>query len=198
MFATLNHERRCIVMITVIIATKNRSVALREFSLSSLLNQDITDFEVLIWDASDDDLSEKAVDEVKNLFDERGIALIYQRALRVGSASQRNDAVRQANGDVIFFIDDDSEVSSSGIRTIERHFKDFKWLRGMAMPLIDKSKTGNLALRMPEFKIVRSIFRVLFFGKSVPRRSVRPSAYHTYPEVDLPGTAEWLCGGDMA
>jgi len=43
--------------ISVVIATRNRSDALETISLPSLAKQDFKDFEVIIWDGSDDDKS---------------------------------------------------------------------------------------------------------------------------------------------
>jgi len=60
-------------MISVIIATKNRDAALRDISLPSLLAQDTVDFEVIIWDASDSDRSEKVSGVFAPRFGKKGV-----------------------------------------------------------------------------------------------------------------------------
>lgn len=99
--------------ITVIIATKDRSGALAEISLPSLLRQE-PGFDVLIWDASADDRSRDVVQGYQERFRSAGIPLRYERAPRAGLTSQRNDAIKTVDSDVVFFIDDDSEVTRGG------------------------------------------------------------------------------------
>jgi glycosyltransferase involved in cell wall biosynthesis len=48
--------------LSVMIATKNRAEELRTISLPSLAKQDTRDFEVIVWDASEDDASQVAVE----------------------------------------------------------------------------------------------------------------------------------------
>ena len=43
--------------ISVIIATRNRAKALKNISVRSLIKQTYRNFEVIVWDASDNDLS---------------------------------------------------------------------------------------------------------------------------------------------
>ncbi len=52
-------------MISVIIPTRNRFEALKTISLPSLAKQDFKDFEIIVWDASDDDSSKKVIEEFK-------------------------------------------------------------------------------------------------------------------------------------
>ena len=108
--------------ISVVIATRNRADALEQISLPSLAKQDFKDFEVIIWDASDDDKSKIVVENF--IQSHPGIIVRYFKAPRVGLASQRNDVVKVARGDIIFFIDDDSEVSSDGLSALNETFKD--------------------------------------------------------------------------
>jgi len=82
--------------ISVIIATRNRADALEKISLPSLAKQDFKDFEVIIWDASDDDKSKIVVENF--IQSHPDMIVRYFKAPRVGSASQRNDAVKVARG----------------------------------------------------------------------------------------------------
>lgn len=185
-------------MISVIIATKNRSEAIANISLPGLLRQDTANFEVLIWDASDDESTKCVVGEAYPAFTEREINLIYERAARVGSASQRNDAVRAARGDVVLFLDDDSEASSDAIGVVRRYFDDFVWLKGLGLPLIDKRDRVDKYIAHPVLGALRDLAHDFFMGRQFAERKIMRSARNNFPAQDLPGIAEWLTGADMA
>ncbi|MGC8533888.1 MAG: glycosyltransferase family 2 protein, partial [Candidatus Parvarchaeum sp.] len=118
--------------ISVIIATRNRADALETISLPSLLKQDFKDFEVIIWDASDDDKSKNVVEKFIQSYPD--MIIRYFKAPRAGLASQRNDAVKMAKGDIIFFIDDDSKVSKDGLTAIYEAFQCNKDIIGVTLP----------------------------------------------------------------
>ena len=184
-------------MISVIIATKNRSEAIAAYALSGLARQDEIDFEVLIWDASDDESTKEIVDSQKDLFESRDIDLIYRKAARSGLASQRNDAVRAARGDVVFFLDDDCEPSSDAVRVVRKYFDDFAWLKGMGLPLINN--LHRVAIRKGGILAgIRRLCNRMFFGSTHLRREIRPSTNHVAPVMDVPGSAEFLSGCSMA
>lgn len=186
------------VQISVIIATINRAAAIAEICLPSLLKQDTSDFEVLVWDASDDDLTEKAVADRAEDFSRRGTLLRYVWAPRRGSASQRNDAVKEAKGVLIFFIDDDSEVSPNGISSLVAAFAGNSALKGAGLPLSEafpkseKGKDANLPRRLLTFA------RKTFWEGGGSARRIKKSALNVLSGTDFPGTAQWLSGGDMA
>jgi glycosyltransferase involved in cell wall biosynthesis len=186
------------MFISVIIATKNRSEAIENISLPSLLRQDSADFEILIWDASDDELTKRVVDEARHSFVEREIDLIYEYAPRAGSVSQRNDAVREARGDVVLFLDDDSEASSDAIGVVKHYFDDFAWLQGLGLPLIDKLARIDKYVAHPVIGMLRDVAYSFFFGRQSNTRNIRNSTRNNMPPLDAPGKAEWLTGADMA
>ncbi|MDR3165999.1 MAG: glycosyltransferase [Synergistaceae bacterium] len=185
-------------MISVIIATRNRNAAIAEISLPSLLRQDCSDFEVIIWDASDDESTRDVSCKLGPHFKDRRVDLIYQKASRVGIASQRNDAVRKAKGDVIFFIDDDAEVSSDGLGAIKRYFDDFAWLKGMGLPILDVHSRFDRYVTHPFFGAFRDFVFRFFMSKPPRYRKIMNSTRNILPIPDSPGIAEWLNGGCMA
>ena len=81
----------------------------------------------------------------------------YFKAPRVGLASQRNDAVKVARGDIIFFIDDDCEVSSDGLSALNEGFKD-QTTYGGGLKLIPKN--GKLSFKKKIDNLYRIIFRL--------------------------------------
>lgn len=120
--------------VSVIIATRNREDQLGSISLPSLARQlDVSWFEVVVWDASDNSKSKMLVEAFAA--EHPGIVVRYFKAPRVGLARQRNDAVNEANGDVVFFIDDDSEVSPDGVRALAEMFAADDRVAGGCLPL---------------------------------------------------------------
>ncbi len=182
-------------MISVIIATKNRSVELKNISLKSLLSQDEGDFEIIVWDASDTDLSRGVVNTMEPSFTEKGINLIYSSAPRIGSASQRNDAVSHAKGEVFFFIDDDSEVSSDGIRAIRECFENNPQVMGAALPVTEveagRVSDGNQSVRE---RLKEWLYKIVGYRR---KRRVLPSGSAKGISATDPD-AEWLSGCSMA
>ena len=146
-------------MISVIIATKNRANALRDISLPSLLKQTLSNFEILIWDASDSTETEKVIQIFVPLFKNKGVFLRYYQAPRVGSCSQRNDAIKKVCGDVAFFMDDDMEISTKAIHDLQDLFSSFTWLMGATFPMLDL----RYILPVKRNKIIRFFSRALAF-----------------------------------
>jgi GT2 family glycosyltransferase len=109
----------------VIIATKDRAEALEKYSLPSLSRSDYADFAVVVWDASVNDSARMVAEKKRPYF------LEYIKAPRVGSSSQRNDAIRYVldsypSARYIVFIDDDSELSPDALSGVTEGF----FLRG--------------------------------------------------------------------
>lgn len=120
--------------ITVIIATRNRANELKTISLPSLIKQQGAQFDVLVWDSSDTNESECVCGEFAKRFETAGIDFAYVQAPRRGLPSQRNDAIRSAKGDVVFFIDDDAMVGHGCIKVLSDYFDSYPWLMGAAPP----------------------------------------------------------------
>lgn len=178
-------------MISVLIATINRADALREISLPSLLRQDTDGFEIVVWDASDDDSSRAVCEEMSGSFRERGIDLRYHHAPRKGSSSQRNDAAAAARGSEVFFIDDDCEVSIDAIRSLDNCFRSFPWLMGAGIPMLNKTPSSGRS------SILKLAARMFGMKNGELRRKVTRAGGLSLPIKDLPGPAEWLSGGSM-
>jgi glycosyltransferase involved in cell wall biosynthesis len=179
-------------MISVIIATKNRDIALANISLPSLLNQKESDFEVILWDASDNSRTRLVAEKYCHPFSCNGVSLRYFPAPRQGSASQRNDAVEVASGDLIFFIDDDSEVSPDGISGLRECFASDPAIMGAAL-LVTESPVG-LEKTQEKNSIKDRLYRLVGYRK---KRVVSLSG--SAKGIEAPaGPAQWLSGCSMA
>jgi GT2 family glycosyltransferase len=93
--------------ISVVIVTRNRPGELAGISLPSLARQTCLPAQILVWDATD---GEATRDVVRDMQPVAGAPLEYARAPRRGTSSQRNDAIPHCTGDVILFLDDDTEL----------------------------------------------------------------------------------------
>lgn len=111
-------------ILSVIIATKNRAEAIERYALASLQKTPFRDFVCVVWDASDDGSTETVVKGGAYTF-----PLEYFRAPRLGSASQRNDAIdyvlkNKPSVRYVLFIDDDSELLEEAIEGVMDTFED--------------------------------------------------------------------------
>ncbi len=179
-------------MISVLIVTKNRHEALRDISLPSLLIQDYADFEVIIWDASKDDSSAVVVAFFVEKFKERGVTLSFFKAPRSGMTSQRNDGLKKAKGELIFFIDDDCEVSVEGLSGLAECIEQNPGCMGVGLVVQDIPLGLEVQNSAPDWKdkfyslIGYRRKRKVFLSGSAKGMSAPP------------GKAQWLSGGSMA
>ena len=183
--------------ISVIIATINRAEALKTISLPSLAKQSFKNFEVIIWDASDSSSSKNTAKQFLLSYPEMTIR--YFKAQRIGLASQRNDAIKVAKGKIIFFIDDDSEISNDGLYSLEKLFGNKKILGGglKLESRTTKERPLNKKNRHRCANIYYSIFRMPHSGK---KRLVMLSGGNIWPEAGEEHfeEVEWLPGFSMA
>lgn len=179
-------------MISVIIPTYNRTIALEQISLHSLLNQNAQGFEIIVSDTSTNAETECLVRDLQPSFHERGASLRYLKASRRGTVSQRNEAISVSAGDVLFFIDDDCEVSYDAISVIESYFDSFSWLKGLGLPLVSITPPHH-----GESLLVK-LGRFVFGDGPSDKRKVTAATRNIFPFADVPGDAEWLSGGSLA
>jgi GT2 family glycosyltransferase len=180
--------------ISVIIATRNRAEALEKISLPALAKQTFKDLEVILWDASD---NENSAEVIKG-FPELNIR--YVKAPRVGSCSQRNDAVKVARGEIIYFIDDDSEPSPEVLEAIYEAMSTGE-LAGCSPPVHNSCPLKRKALRSilrKTFGLIKFFLKFLLLKEERWRRVVRKSGRNAWPIKETPLGAQWLSGCSMA
>lgn len=180
--------------VSVIIATKNREEQLCTVSLPSLaLQHGTSSFEVIIWDASDNDKSRTVVKEFAA--ENPGVSVRYFKAPRLGLSAQRNDAVREAKGELVFFIDDDSEVSPDGISVLHEMFAADDRIVGGCLPLDyefpEGAKPAILRVSGPWARFVRGYYQVF-------EPSKKASGYFPPIPPAQQGAISYLFGCDMA
>ncbi len=79
--------------------------------LKSILQQTFTDFEVILID----DLSNDKTKDIIEKFTDKRIRYFRNKEL-LGLSQSRNECVKQARGDFVFFTDGDCVVSQIGFR----------------------------------------------------------------------------------
>lgn len=99
-----------------IIGTLNRTKEL-EYCLKSLMNQIYKNFEIIIIDQSDNDLTEKMI----ALFESENI--VYKHVEFCGLSRARNAALRLATGDYICLTDDDAYYHQDYLVNLVKHFQ---------------------------------------------------------------------------
>jgi glycosyltransferase involved in cell wall biosynthesis len=180
-------------LLSVIIATKDRAEALRTISLPALAAQDSRDFDVIVWDASECDTSQQVVEAF--MLANEDVNVRHYRAPRAGLPAQRNDAIKEALGDIIFFIDDDSEVSPDGVATLIDMFAKQQTLAGGCLPLEYwwPRKVGKSLRRAGSFGAFLLTAHARFFHPSTRLSGVAPASMPS-----TPGLTDFLPGCDMA
>jgi len=174
--------------ISVIIITRNRAEALEKISLPSLLNQTFKDFEVIVWDASDNDSSAEVVKRFPQL------NIRYFKAPRLGTCSQRNDAVKVTQGEIIYFIDDDSELSPDALEAIYEELSS-RELAGCSPPVQEKSPPESRGLKGFALNLFSQVF---LLGRMGRRNLVLKSGQTNWSIHDIPGETQILHGNSMA
>ncbi len=178
-------------LISVVIATKDRASALRDISLPSLRGQAFGNFEVLVWDATED-LSGKEAFDVSVAGDAR---FSWRAAPRAGSASQRNDALEQVRAPLVLFVDDDTRLPRDALGRFVEAFSQDARLGGAGLVVVDREDADKAARRKGLGWILRCLFLLDAAGR---KRRVLASGMNTMPVPDVPGEAEWLTGCCMA
>ena len=179
-------------MISVVIITRNRARQLGDISLPSLLAQDYGEFEVILWDASDTADSYHVAESFRERFSQRRIFFRFFSAPRKGSSSQRNDALSECRGDLVFFIDDDSHVSPDGIRSLHECFDSDSLIMGAGLRVFEAP--SNLQDAGSRETVSAFVER-----RSGYRKKRVVSLSGSAKGISAPaGPAEWLSGCSMA
>jgi len=109
------------MQLSVIIPTRDRVVSLRE-TLKSLVSQKAPPFETLIVDNSPQGTGRKAVEDFRDSWIPGTLAYIHHP--QGGLAEARNRGVREANGDLLVFSDDDVLFSPGWLNGFLRRFQE--------------------------------------------------------------------------
>ena len=109
-------------MITLIICTYNREKYIGPL-LESIAKNDYptTDYEILLVDNNCTDNTRGVCEQF--CAEHTDISLRYVVETEQGLSAARNKGIKEANGEIIIYVDDDAEVDADYIRNYAEHFK---------------------------------------------------------------------------
>lgn len=110
--------------ITVIVCTLNRSDKLRN-CITSIMNNTFTDFEIVLIDQSNSDLTK----EVVKKFETKKVN--YFKMYDKGKSKAINMAISKASGDILSFTDDDCIVDKDWLKNIKKSFQEYEDITGV-------------------------------------------------------------------
>ncbi|MGC8622183.1 MAG: glycosyltransferase, partial [Caldisphaera sp.] len=109
------------------------------------------------------------------------------------------DAVKVANGDIIFFIDDDSEVSPDGISALSETFEDKNVVgAGLAFKNVSQKKYSHSLILV---KVLSNFYGLIFrLSHRTNHRKVMLSGMNTGSSIKTNSgeIVQWLSGCSMA
>lgn len=144
-------------LVSVVIANFNGSPFI-EKCLTSVFNTDYPSFEVIFVDDASTDGS---VELVKKLFGSHPNLRIVRNARNIGAAAAKNIGIDTAKGDVICFLDNDTEVDSD-------------WLKEMIKVLQSDSSVGATMSKLLDINArtkiqVAGVFIISYVGWAIAR-----------------------------
>ena len=125
-------------LVSIIIANYNGEKYLLT-CLSSVLKTDYPNFEVILVDDGSTDDSMKLINELFINELEKGKIRLFQNRKNLGAAASRNKGVKVAKGEIIVFLDNDTEVERA-------------WLKELVKVLESNQKIGGACCKLLDFK----------------------------------------------
>lgn len=124
-------------LISIILANFNGEKYLRT-CLTSVLESSTRDFEIIVIDNNSTDESLQIINEFKKK-DSR-IRLLRNK-INMGVPFSRNKAIKEARGDILVFLDNDTKVDRNWLRGISEIFSKDKTIGGIQCKIFDFDKT---------------------------------------------------------
>ena len=149
-------------MISVVIPLYNKETSIAQ-SLRSVLQQESSDFEVVIVD---DGSTDNSVSEVESIQNPR-IRLIRQE--NGGPSKARNTGVKNAKGEWILFLDADDELLSGAINYFSEQISKFPEVKFFCAPFNINNRGEKSLVGKYHDGFSKNPYRDHFFDKLFPR-----------------------------
>jgi len=168
--------------VTVIIPTKNRPSSLRR-AIASVANQKTLPSELIIIDQSHDKTKNSLIKNQKKSSHSLTIKYIYKPKIS-GLTAARNLGIKKSCGDIIQFLDDDSEMTRAYVERLKEQFSSHD-VHGCAGKIMETKKRSH--------KLSKYFQKIFFVGDF---RQKREEWYNNKnaPEMytnSLPGVAAY-------
>jgi len=113
--------KNTVMIFSVIISTYNRASLLRS-AVSSVLNQDFDRqrYEIIVVDNNSTDATRSVVEELINANPQARITYLFEK--EQGLSAARNAGARAAEGEILAFIDDDSEAEPGWLAALQEAY----------------------------------------------------------------------------
>ena len=155
--------------------------------LRSLAQQSVQPIEMVVVDAStDDDTEQLCKSSVSGL----ETKIIYHRATGVGAATQRNQAIRYASQETIWFIDDDVIFESECLQELWSALQSDPRLGGVNAMIVNQKYSSPGFASRHLFQFLNGRSEPSYAGKCIgPALNLLPEDRPDLPEV---APVEWL------
>ena len=153
---------------SILIATMNREKDIIP-CIESVLNQNFKDYEIVIIDQSDNNLTEKAVENFKKDF------ILYKHIQEKGLSLSRNIGIKMCKGDFICFLDDDATYSLDFLWKANEILKKNKELIAIMGRIYDKNTDRYLLKSMEReesFKIPPKNYNIIASSAFIINRQI--------------------------
>lgn len=129
-------------LVTIIIANYNGARYLNT-CIRSVLKSKYENFELLI---TDDGSTDRSVIIINNYIKRDGRISLYRNKVNVGAAASRNIAIRKAKGEILIFLDNDTEVHPFWINELLKTFKTEKSIGAVQSILLDFNRRDKVQM----------------------------------------------------
>lgn len=179
-------------LISVIVATRNRSEKI-EACLRSILANSFSDFELLVIDQSSDDKTEKIIKKIDSP------QIKYLKMKKKGLSKARNLGIQRTSGEILTFTDDDCVVDKKWLENIYLSFQkdpELSAVFGKVIPYRSRSSRGLFCMSINKINKKKVLNapkrhkRELFFGNNM---SVKREIFEK-----IGSYKEWLGAGAVA
>jgi len=168
--------------LSIIIPTRNRPRDL-EALLHSILYQTRFPFEVIIVDDSDNDLTKNLVKKYEPEFTKICSRLKYIKGSKDGLPAARNLGVKFAEGDLIFFLDDDTLLEKNVIQTLILFFENNPKALGVQPQILNIGGADSYSKHTLSL-FENAIYKVLMLTYSAENKlCVRRSGMSIFPST---------------
>jgi len=178
--------------ISAAIATRNRAVSLSR-TLDSLFEQELLPAELIIVDASDDDVT-KAIVEKFSTRTGPSATVRWIPADVAGAAPQRNQGVCAATQDAIWFLDDDIVFEPHCVERLWRTLQSDPKIGGVNAMITNQNYGTPGAVSRFMFRLMNGKSEVTYAGRVIgPAINLLPEDRDGLPEVVPVGWLNTTC-----
>ncbi len=167
------------IFVSIVICTKNRARHLDELALDSISKLNYSNFEVVVIDDASIDNTKEIVEKYKNKI--KNLKYVRNEKSK-GLCFVRNLGVKNSNGQIIAFIDDDAVADKNWLKELVKPYLENKNVAVVGGRIFVK-ETNRIHNRKKQIYGSNMSFRKEVFNKFLFDENLKYSNYHD--EIDL-------------